>query len=172
MAIVGAGGIGFDVATFITDPAHGVDCSTPTASPSLDVGAFLQEWGIDGSNSVRGGIEGMAPKHAHANRDVWLLQRKKGKLGAGLGKTTGWIHRAELKNRGVNMLGGVAYERIDDKGLHIVTKVRWPTLLADAWLSPAATLTPASMMARFDCDRTAPRCWRLTRSSSALGRSR
>ena len=141
VAIVGAGGIGFDVATFITDPAHAVDGDAPTASPSLNVAAFLEEWGIDATNSVRGGVEGVAPKHAHANREVWLLQRKKGKLGAGLGKTTGWIHRAELKNRGVHMVGGVAYEKIDDAGLHIVTKVRCPHVTCEQHAHPRAWLT-------------------------------
>ena len=109
VAIVGAGGIGFDVAEYITQDGE---------SSSLNVDEFLSEWGIDKSNSVRGGIAGMTPSHKAADRQVFLLQRKKSKFGKGLGKTTGWIHRSSLKNRHVKMIGGVEYKSVSDRGLH------------------------------------------------------
>jgi len=110
VAIVGAGGIGFDVAEFLV---------TSGPSPTLDRGAWLREWGVGDPAIARGGVEGVQPEVPAPAREVWLLQRKAGKPGAGLGKTTGWIHRAALKARRVHMLPGVTYERIDDRGLHI-----------------------------------------------------
>jgi len=117
VAIIGAGGIGFDIAEFIThDPAH--------ASSSTDIDAFVKEWGIDKSNSVRGGVDAVQPAlpSLGPRAQVYLLQRKTSKHGAGLGKTTGWIHRTVLKNKGVTMIGGVSYDKIDDAGLHITVK--------------------------------------------------
>ncbi|MFJ3588991.1 NADPH-dependent 2,4-dienoyl-CoA reductase [Streptomyces sp. NBC_01259] len=108
VALVGAGGIGFDVAEFLTD---GGDAA------SLDPEAFFRQWGVDTEYRERGGL-GTAER-PKAPRTVHLLQRKASKVGAGLGKTTGWIHRTELRHRGVTMLAGVGYERIDDDGLHI-----------------------------------------------------
>jgi 2,4-dienoyl-CoA reductase (NADPH2) len=108
VAIVGAGGIGFDVAEFLVQ--------TPP-SPSLDAHRYLREWGVDESYATRGGL--MRPEPAPAARQVWLLQRTPARPGRTLGKTTGWAHRASLKAHGVEMLGGVSYERIDDQGLHI-----------------------------------------------------
>ncbi|VEG90771.1 NADPH-dependent 2,4-dienoyl-CoA reductase [Legionella spiritensis] len=106
VAIIGAGGIGFDVAEWLTHDHE-------TESDRL----FYDEWGIDLEMEHRGGIkERMA---VSSPREVYLLQRKTGKHGKGLGKTTGWIHRTSLKHRHVKMLGGVVYERIDDEGLHI-----------------------------------------------------
>ncbi|MFJ4897390.1 FAD-dependent oxidoreductase [Streptomyces sp. NPDC088727] len=108
VALVGAGGIGFDVAEFLTD---GGDAA------SLDPEAFFRQWGVDTEYRERGGLgNAERPK---APRTVHLLQRKASKVGAGLGKTTGWIHRTELRHRGVTMLASVGYERIDDDGLHI-----------------------------------------------------
>ena len=103
VAIVGAGGIGFDVAAFLVHNAM-------HPSPSLDIGAWMREWGVADPAGVRGGVMRAAP--APAARQVTLLQRKAGKLGAGLGKTTGWIHRGALKMKSVEMLAGVNYERI------------------------------------------------------------
>ncbi len=103
VAIVGAGGIGFDVAEFLVhDPDH--------PSSALDLAAWMQEWGVVDPGSVRGGVVRPAP--TAAAREVTLLQRKPGKLGAGLGKTTGWIHRSALKMKKVEMIAGVNYERI------------------------------------------------------------
>jgi 2,4-dienoyl-CoA reductase (NADPH2) len=105
VAIIGAGGIGFDVATFLTH------------RPGED---YFSEWGIDRSMTTPGGLVPARP--VASPRRVYLLQRKAGRLGMGLGKTTGWIHRASLKSRGVVMRGGVHYRRIDDRGLHITTE--------------------------------------------------
>jgi len=105
VAIVGAGGIGFDVATFLT---HDADAD------------YFEEWGIDRTLTNRGGL--VPPKRVTSRRRVYLLQRKPGKLGATLGKTTGWIHRSALKARGVVMRNGVNYQRIDDAGLHLTTE--------------------------------------------------
>ncbi|NML26681.1 NADPH-dependent 2,4-dienoyl-CoA reductase [Zoogloea dura] len=108
VAVIGAGGIGFDVAELLT---HGGEHGDP-------VHAYQQEWGIDpGYTGNRGGLA--APGMPAPPREVWLLQRKAGKLGAGLAKTTGWARNLLLKKRGVHMLGGVEYIGIDDAGLHI-----------------------------------------------------
>ncbi|MFI9580667.1 FAD-dependent oxidoreductase [Streptomyces sp. NPDC052236] len=108
VAVVGAGGIGFDVAEFLTDGGEGA---------SLDAGTYFRQWGVDTDYSAPGGLT--APERPKPPRSVHLLQRKAGKVGAGLGKTTGWIHRTELKHRGVTMTAGATYERIDDEGLHL-----------------------------------------------------
>ncbi|MGW6700657.1 oxidoreductase [Nocardia sp. NPDC055049] len=107
VAVLGAGGIGFDVAEFLTAP-------DPGSEP--DIATFLAEWGVDAEHRERGGLTGIV--RTASAREVTLLQRKSSKVGAGLGKTTGWIHRTELKHRGVTMVAGARYERIDDRGLH------------------------------------------------------
>jgi 2,4-dienoyl-CoA reductase (NADPH2) len=109
VAIIGAGGIGFDVATFL---AHGHDGADA-------VGEYNTEWGIDGRLAARAGVEGVEPEPAGSGREIWLLQRKTGKLGRSLGKTTGWAHRLGLKRRGVNMLAGVTYLGVEEDGLRI-----------------------------------------------------
>ena len=108
VAIVGAGGIGFDVAEFLV---QGGD------SPTEDLKCWLHEWGVVDPETERGGVTDAHP--APPKRAVTLLQRKSGKFGQGLGKTTGWIHRATLRAKGVKMIGGVNYHRIDAAGLHI-----------------------------------------------------
>ena len=109
VAIIGAGGIGFDMGEFLVhDPA--VPLPVPKAH-------WMGEWGVDPSSATPGGLAPPAPPHPA--RQVWLLQRKTTRPGAGLGKTSGWVHRATLVRNGVQMLAGVQYERIDDAGLHI-----------------------------------------------------
>ncbi|MFB8121083.1 FAD-dependent oxidoreductase [Streptomyces sp. NPDC055962] len=108
VAVVGAGGIGFDVAEFLTD---GGDAA------SLDPEVFFRQWGVDTEYADRGGLR--APERPKAPRTVHLVQRRTTKVGAGLGKTTGWIHRTELRHRGVNMIAGASYDLIDDAGLHL-----------------------------------------------------
>ncbi len=120
VAIIGAGGIGFDVAEFLSQSGE------PT---SLDVGSFCQEWGIDPAYAHRGGLAGSGAHERPSLRKIYLLQRKASKPGASLGKTTGWIHRLSLRNRGVQMLAGVSYEKIDSRGLHITIGGK-PRLLA------------------------------------------
>jgi 2,4-dienoyl-CoA reductase (NADPH2) len=108
VAIVGAGGIGFDMAEFL---AH----SEP--SPSLHTEQYMEEWGVD--MRYRSGGALVRPQPAPSPREIWLLKRSSGKHGAGLGKTTGWIHRASLDLKGVQKLAGVQYDKVDDRGLHI-----------------------------------------------------
>ncbi|QGZ30674.1 NADPH-dependent 2,4-dienoyl-CoA reductase [Stutzerimonas stutzeri] len=110
VAVIGAGGIGFDVAEFITHQGQ---------STSLDREAFWKEWGIDLALEARGGVAGVKPEPHAPARQVYLLQRKKSKVGNGLGKTTGWIHRTGLKNKQVQMISAVEYLKIDDQGLHV-----------------------------------------------------
>jgi 2,4-dienoyl-CoA reductase (NADPH2) len=109
VAIIGAGGIGFDVAEFLTQHQP---------SPTTDIARWSHEWGVDPTYANRGGLAPPMPEVSE--REVWLLQRTPGTPGRRLNKTTGWVHRAALKMKNVKMLGGVAYERIDDAGLHIV----------------------------------------------------
>ncbi|RLU87484.1 NADPH-dependent 2,4-dienoyl-CoA reductase [Streptomyces griseocarneus] len=107
VAVIGAGGIGFDVAAYLTDPGD---------AASQDPEAYFRAWGVDTDYRTPGGLR--TPERPTAPRTVHLLQRGTTKVGAGLGKTTGWIHRTELRHRGVTMTAGVTYERIDDDGLH------------------------------------------------------
>ncbi|MFG2141323.1 FAD-dependent oxidoreductase [Streptomyces sp. NPDC048650] len=120
VAVIGAGGIGFDVAEFLTDAGDGA---------SRDPETYFRTWGVDTGYGERGGLR--APERPRAPRQVHLLQRKASKVGAGLGKTTGWIHRTELRHRGVTMVAGAAYERIDDAGLHLTVDGVRSTLAVD-----------------------------------------
>nr|WP_171360392.1 NADPH-dependent 2,4-dienoyl-CoA reductase [Vibrio pectenicida] len=105
VAIVGAGGIGVDVATMLTEPTgHNLD-------------DWLHEWGIDKEIAYPGGL--FPYPESQSDKEVWVLQRRAGKVGKGPGKTTGWIHKRTLEKRGVNLLGGVSYDKIDGRGLHI-----------------------------------------------------
>jgi len=121
VAVIGAGGIGFDVSEFITHQGE---------ASSLNREAFWKEWGIDGALEARGGVAGIQAQPHPAARQVFLLQRKKSKVGDGLGKTTGWIHRAGLKNKSVQMLNAVEYLKVDDEGLHIRIGESEPQVLA------------------------------------------
>ncbi len=117
VAIIGAGGIGFDVAELLSE-------SNPAVYENPD--AFCREWGIDTQVQTPGGLT--EAKHAPSPREIWLLQRKTSKPGKTLGKTTGWIHRLSLRKRGVKTLSGVSYQKIDDAGLHLL-KDEKPLLL-------------------------------------------
>ena len=120
VAVVGAGGIGFDVGEYLVHDGH---------SPTLDIDAWRKEWGVGDPSETRGGL--LRPQVTPSPRQVTLLQRKATGLGKGLGKTTGWIHRAALKMKKVEMIGGVNYDGIDARGLHISfgEKRERPTLL-------------------------------------------
>ncbi|TDD18674.1 NADPH-dependent 2,4-dienoyl-CoA reductase [Kribbella turkmenica] len=107
VAVIGAGGIGVDVSEFLTT----------VSSPALDLAAWKAEWGVTDPTVAPGALT--EPRPEPSPRLVYLLQRKPGKIGAGLGKTTGWVHRAALRNKRVEQLRGVNYERIDDRGLHL-----------------------------------------------------
>ncbi|MCB9797379.1 MAG: NADPH-dependent 2,4-dienoyl-CoA reductase [Alphaproteobacteria bacterium] len=108
VAILGAGGIGFDVAEYLSQPGP---------SSSQDVEAFMKEWGVDMAHAAPGAL--MSAEHPRSPRQITMCQRRQGKPGKDLGKTTGWIHRASLKHRGVKTLSGCTYLRIDDAGLHV-----------------------------------------------------
>ncbi|MDO5504525.1 MAG: NADPH-dependent 2,4-dienoyl-CoA reductase [Actinomycetia bacterium] len=113
VAVIGAGGIGVDVSEFLTT----VD------SPTLDLQAWQEEWGVGDPGETRGGLRTPAPEPSP--REVFLIQRKTSSIGRGLGRTTGWVHRAALKAKGVQLITGAAYDRIDDDGLHLsVTTMR------------------------------------------------
>ena len=109
VAVIGAGGIGFDVSEFLL---HQGDSS------SLDIDTWLAEWGIDKDIEARGGIAGVQPSYPSATREIFMFKRSKGKFGGNLGKTTGWIHRANLKKQNVQFINEVQYTKIDDQGLH------------------------------------------------------
>ena len=110
VAIVGAGGIGFDVAEFLVHEGP---------SPTENLGAWKQAWGVGDPSETRGGLASDGPRPGPPARKVTLLQRKKERPGKRLGKTTGWIHRAALRMKGVEMVSGVSYDRIDSAGLHV-----------------------------------------------------
>jgi len=110
VAVMGAGGIGFDVSEFITHVG---------VSAALDKDVFAREWGIDFKNHPRGGVTGVTPQVEESDRQVYLMQRKSTRVGRGLGKTTGWTHRMSLDKRGVQMINGIDYEKVDDQGLHV-----------------------------------------------------
>ncbi len=108
VAIIGAGGIGFDVAEYLSHEGE---------STALNVKAFLKQWGVDDKYANGGALVAAQPHPSP--REIYLLQRSSGKLGAKLGKTTGWIHRSSLKNKKINMIGSAQYQKFDDEGLHI-----------------------------------------------------
>jgi 2,4-dienoyl-CoA reductase (NADPH2) len=112
VAVIGAGGIGFDVSAYISHELH-------SPSPSLNLEAWKKEWGITFEPNNAGGIEGVLGVPPKPIREVWLCQRKNEPLGKNLGKTSGWIHKAILKSRNVKFMQGVEYLKIDDDGLHI-----------------------------------------------------
>jgi len=122
VAIIGAGGIGFDTAEFLSHEGQ---------SSSLDTAAFMREWGVDMQLAHAGGLAPQGPQPHPSPREIYLLQRKSSKVGDGLGKTTGWIHRASLQMKKVQMIAGVSYDRIDDAGLHVTIKGEAQVLAVD-----------------------------------------
>jgi 2,4-dienoyl-CoA reductase (NADPH2) len=123
VAIIGAGGIGFDVAEFLSHDGP---------STALDRDAWRREWGVGDPSDARGGVSGVRAQPSPPAREVFLLQRKVGKPGAGLGKTTGWIHRTALKMKKVQMIAGARYDLIDDAGLHVTIGDERRTLAVDS----------------------------------------
>jgi 2,4-dienoyl-CoA reductase (NADPH2) len=138
VAIIGAGGIGFDVGEFLLhDPAVALPVS---------IDHWCREWGVDLQAQTNGGL--VTPDTAKPYRQLYLLQRKKTRVGAGLGKTSGWVHRAVLQRNNVEMLAGVDYQRIDDAGLHITVNGQARVLMVDhivlcAGQEPMTELMPA-----------------------------
>jgi 2,4-dienoyl-CoA reductase (NADPH2) len=111
VAVIGAGGIGFDVSEYLTHEGE---------SSALHIDTWLKEWGIDKSLKARAGIEDVKPEFHPSPREIFMFKRSKGKFGANLGKTTGWIHRSTLKKKKVQFIGEVSYTKIDDQGLHYI----------------------------------------------------
>jgi 2,4-dienoyl-CoA reductase (NADPH2) len=140
VAVIGAGGIGFDVSEFLLHHP-----GEPLPQPR---DAWLDEWGVDLTVRERGGLK--APLPARPVRDIWLLQRKAGKLGAGLGKTSGWVHRAALVRNGVRMLDGVSYLEISERGLKIAREG------AEQWLDVETIVICAGQDSLRDLQPAAP----------------
>jgi len=111
VAVIGAGGIGFDVSEYLSHEGE---------STSLNIDAWLKEWGIDKTMTARSGTEGITPEVHPSPREIFMFKRSKGKFGGNLGKTTGWIHRSTLKKKKVQFINSVQYTKIDDQGLHYV----------------------------------------------------
>ncbi|HRM14663.1 MAG TPA: NADPH-dependent 2,4-dienoyl-CoA reductase [Acinetobacter parvus] len=120
VAIIGAGGIGFDTAEYLSHEGE---------SGSLNPQKFYDEWGIDTTYAHVGGLK--QPELEKSEREIYLLQRKTAAVGAGLGKTTGWIHRTGLKHRNVKMIAGASYDKVDDQGLHITVDGQTTVLEVD-----------------------------------------
>ncbi|MDN3715711.1 NADPH-dependent 2,4-dienoyl-CoA reductase [Vibrio breoganii] len=118
VAVIGAGGVGIDVATMLTEPSR------------YSLQEWMHEWGIDQEYKHDGGLYPFP--EIHSKTEVWLLQRRDGTVGKGPGKTTGWVHRATLQKRGVHLLGGVNYEKLDEAGLHLSVKGESQTLDVDS----------------------------------------
>lgn len=137
VAVIGAGGIGFDVCEYITQGEQ---------DSSQDISAFMAKWGVDMSLQARGGIAGITPAVEVSPREVYLLQRKASKVGAGLGKTTGWIHRADLKMKGVKMINHCEYQKIDDEGLHLTVNGEPQLLKVDSIIICAGQLPRREIM--------------------------
>lgn len=136
VAIIGAGGIGFDVAEFLT---HEGDHS------SLNIPEFMAKWGVDMSGEARGGVKNVQPKEAPSTREVYLLQRKKSKVGKNLGKTTGWIHRAGLQKKGVQMFSACDYQMVNAEGLSLTIAGEPKSLLVDNVIICAGQLSQRSL---------------------------
>ena len=111
VAVIGAGGIGFDVSEYLSHEGE---------STSLNIDAWLKEWGIDKTLEARSGVEGVEVKIPESPREIFMFKRSKGKFGGGLGKTTGWIHRTSLKNKKVQFINQVQYTKIDNDGMHYI----------------------------------------------------
>jgi 2,4-dienoyl-CoA reductase (NADPH2) len=122
VAVIGAGGIGFDVSEYLAHEGK---------STSLDIDAWLKEWGIDKTMKARSGIEGVKAEVHPSPREIFMFKRSKGKFGSNLGKTTGWIHRSTLKMKKVQFINNVQYTKIDDEGLHYIENETQKVLAVD-----------------------------------------
>ena len=143
VAIIGAGGIGFDVAEYLSH--HG-------KSNSLDIPSFMKAWGVDMTLKARSAIEGIKPELAPSVREIFLLQRKETKLGKTLAKTAGWIHRLELRKKKINMMPGCHYIKIDDEGLHISVGDKTKILDIDHVVICSGQKSERSLMDDLNCN--------------------
>ncbi|MEH6759544.1 MAG: NADPH-dependent 2,4-dienoyl-CoA reductase [Maribacter arcticus] len=138
VAVIGAGGIGFDVSEYIAHEGE---------STSLNIDAWLKEWGIDKTMTSRSGIEGVQAVVHPSPREIFMFKRSKGKFGANLGKTTGWIHRSTLKKKNVQFINSVQYTKIDDEGLHYVQNEEEKVLAVDTVIICAGQLPLKELLA-------------------------
>ena len=122
VAVIGAGGIGFDVSEYLTHEGE---------STSQNIDAWLKEWGIDKTLEARSGIEGVKAEVHPSPREIFMFKRSAGKFGGNLGKTTGWIHRSSLKKKKVQFINEVKYTKIDDEGLHYLKDEKEQVLKVD-----------------------------------------
>ncbi|WP_339837184.1 NADPH-dependent 2,4-dienoyl-CoA reductase [uncultured Maribacter sp.] len=138
VAVIGAGGIGFDVSEYIAHEGE---------STSLQIDAWLKEWGIDKTLEARSGIEGVKAEVHPSPREIFMFKRSKGKFGGKLGKTTGWIHRSSLKKKKVQFINNVQYTKIDDEGLHYVQDEEQKVLVVDTVIICAGQVPFATLVA-------------------------
>ncbi|MFT6995407.1 MAG: 2,4-dienoyl-CoA reductase (NADPH2) [Maribacter sp.] len=138
VAVIGAGGIGFDVSEYLAQEGE---------STSLNIDAWLKEWGIDKTMTARSGIEGVTTEVHPSPREIFMFKRSKGKFGGNLGKTTGWIHRSTLKKKKVQFINEVQYTKIDDLGLHYTQNNEEKVLVVDNVIICAGQLPFAALVA-------------------------
>lgn len=138
VAVIGAGGIGFDVSEYIAHEGE---------STSLHIDTWLKEWGIDKTLEARSGIEGVKAEVHPSPREIFMFKRSKGKFGGKLGKTTGWIHRSTLKKKKVQFINNVQYTKIDDEGLHYVQDEEQKILVVDTVIICAGQVPFATLVA-------------------------
>tara|TARA_R110002074_G_scaffold161480_11_gene319561 strand:+ start:34780 stop:36807 length:2028 start_codon:yes stop_codon:yes gene_type:complete len=143
VAVIGAGGIGFDVSEYIAHEGE---------STSLNIDTWLKEWGIDKTMTARGGIEGVKAMIHPSPREIFMFKRSKGKFGANLGKTTGWIHRSTLKKKNVQFINSVQYTKIDDDGLHYVQNDEQKLLDVDTIIICAGQLPFKELLAPLEAE--------------------
>jgi 2,4-dienoyl-CoA reductase (NADPH2) len=138
VAVIGAGGIGFDVSEYLAQEGE---------STSLNIDAWLKEWGIDKTMTARSGIEGVTAEVHPSPREIFMFKRSKGKFGGNLGKTTGWIHRSTLKKKKVQFINEVQYTKIDDEGLHYTQNGEAKVLVVDNIIICAGQVPFAALVA-------------------------
>ncbi|MGK0378394.1 MAG: 2,4-dienoyl-CoA reductase (NADPH2), partial [Patiriisocius sp.] len=131
VAVIGAGGIGFDVSEYLSHEGE---------STSLNIDAWLKEWGIDKTMKARSGTEGVIAEVDPSPREIFMFKRSKGKFGGNLGKTTGWIHRSTLKKKKVQFINNIQYTKIDDAGLHYIQNEEQKVLAVDTIIICAGQL--------------------------------
>ncbi len=144
VAIIGAGGIGFDVAEYLSHQGK---------SNSLNIPSFMKAWGVDMTLKARSAIEGIKAEFAPSAREIYLLQRKNTKLGKTLPKTAGWIHRLELRKKKINMIPGCDYQKIDNEGLHIIVNNEKKILDVDHIVICSGQEPERSLMKQLKCEK-------------------
>jgi 2,4-dienoyl-CoA reductase (NADPH2) len=144
VAIIGAGGIGFDVAEYLSHQGK---------SNSLNIPSFMKAWGVDMTLKARSAIEGIKAEITPSSSEIYLLQRKNTKLGKTLAKTAGWIHRLELRKKKINMIPGCDYQKIDNEGLHIIVNNEKKILDVDHIVICSGQEPERSLMKQLKCEK-------------------